>query len=455
MAARGRRDRHRRRGRGAPRSRRRRCIAITPPGRAVADRRRRPSGRPPATRSGEREPERRFPHAGCPAARTSALSAGGHARASRAGELPADLGHVRQPGHRRGDRPGRHARATAGHRCATDLHLAGGHLRLRRQLVRGERAGDRRAGRIVRASASSASSTPSDGWAFGPSCGSPRRRRAPGPGSRPTGCGSPTWRRPAAGPSRSSPAAPGRGADLRDRLLRRSRSTRPGRAAAEWQPVPVPAAGTQRPGTGAGEPGGREPGSRRRDRLPADAVRRAAQRAAHRHGLDRGQPAVGRRHVRCLPGAPEAGGQPTGAQLAASANAGAGVHERDQPGQRYPDQAVVKSADGGVHWSAVGAAPQTGIATSLAIQARTEPVVLATDRGPLPLRRRRQHLAAASASPAAPRPGRLQLRRDDQRDPRRRAARRRQTWARSSSPPTAGSTWQPHRSARPVSPRRP
>jgi hypothetical protein len=93
-------------------------------------------------------------------------------------------------------------------------------------------------------------------------------------------------------------------------------------------------------------------------------------------------PPVVSRHVRCLPGAPAAGGQPTGTLLAGgpaelvlvctSATSRAGDSQA---------KLLVESKDGGAHWSAVSAAPRAGIATSLAIVAQVNLVVLATDAG--------------------------------------------------------------------------
>ena len=93
-------------------------------------------------------------------------------------------------------------------------------------------------------------------------------------------------------------------------------------------------------------------------------------------------PPVVSRHVRCLPGAPGASGQPTGTLLAGgpaelvlvctSATSRAGDSQA---------KLLVESKDGGAHWSAVGTAPRPGIATSLAIVAQANLVVLATDNG--------------------------------------------------------------------------
>jgi hypothetical protein len=86
--------------------------------------------------------------------------------------------------------------------------------------------------------------------------------------------------------------------------------------------------------------------------------------------------------VRCLPGAPGASGQPTDTLLAGgpaelvlvctSATSRAGDSQA---------KLLVESKDGGAHWSAVGTAPRPGIATSLAIVAQANLVVLATDKG--------------------------------------------------------------------------
>ena len=86
--------------------------------------------------------------------------------------------------------------------------------------------------------------------------------------------------------------------------------------------------------------------------------------------------------VPCQPGAPGPAGQPTGALLAAdsgqlvlvctSATNAAGDSQAKQ---------VVESSDGGAHWSKAAAAPQAGIAASVATQAQDHLVMLATDAG--------------------------------------------------------------------------
>src|SRR5258706_16480325 len=80
-------------------------------------------------------------------------------------------------------------------------------------------------------------------------------------------------------------------------------------------------------------------------------------------------PLVVSQHVRCLPGAPGASGQPTGTLLAANPNRLVlGCTSATSPAGDTQAKLVAKSAGRGAHWSAIGAAPQTGIATSLAIQ---------------------------------------------------------------------------------------
>lgn len=88
------------------------------------------------------------------------------------------------------------------------------------------------------------------------------------------------------------------------------------------------------------------------------------------------------RDVRCLPGAPGPSGQPTGALLAGSAKelvlVCTGGTSRAGDTQAKD---IVASTDGGAHWSAIGTAPAAGIATSVAIQAQDNLVLLATDSG--------------------------------------------------------------------------
>jgi hypothetical protein len=86
--------------------------------------------------------------------------------------------------------------------------------------------------------------------------------------------------------------------------------------------------------------------------------------------------------VRCLPGAPGPTGQPTGALLAASGKELVLVcTSATSPAGDTQAKLIVESTDSGAHWSSVGAAPATGIATSVAIQAQGNLVLLATDSG--------------------------------------------------------------------------
>jgi hypothetical protein len=150
-----------------------------------------------------------------------------------------------------------------------------------------------------------------------------------------------------------------------------------------WQLVPVPAAGMQRPAGAAGGPGsgglvlvGTQAGYllAPSGELLSGPLTGAAWRVA--------SPPVVSRHVRCLPGAAGASGQPAGTLLAASPAelvlvcTSATSRPRDSQAKL-----LVESKDGGAHWSAVGTAPRAGIATSLAIQSRVNLVVLATDAG--------------------------------------------------------------------------
>jgi hypothetical protein len=92
-------------------------------------------------------------------------------------------------------------------------------------------------------------------------------------------------------------------------------------------------------------------------------------------------PVVSRR-VSCLPGAPGPGGQPAGTLLAASGNELVLVCTSATSAARDTQaKLLVASKDGGAHWTAIGAPPSAGIATSLAVQAADNLVVLATDVG--------------------------------------------------------------------------
>src|SRR5215472_5650777 len=88
------------------------------------------------------------------------------------------------------------------------------------------------------------------------------------------------------------------------------------------------------------------------------------------------------RHVPCLPGAPGPGGQATGTLLAASGNELFLVcTSATDPSGDSQAKLLVVSKDGGAHWNAIAALPKDGIATSLAVQAQDNLVVLATDVG--------------------------------------------------------------------------
>jgi hypothetical protein len=87
-------------------------------------------------------------------------------------------------------------------------------------------------------------------------------------------------------------------------------------------------------------------------------------------------------HGQCLPGAPGHGGQPAGALLAANARELLLVCASGTSPPRHSQvKDIVASTDGGAHWSAIGTAPAAGIATSVAIQAQENVVLLATDSG--------------------------------------------------------------------------
>src|SRR5215472_17421569 len=93
-------------------------------------------------------------------------------------------------------------------------------------------------------------------------------------------------------------------------------------------------------------------------------------------------PPVNSRHGQCLPGAPGPSGRPAGALLAANAKELVLVcTSGTSPAGDTQVKDIVASTDGGAHWSAIGTAPAPGIATSVAIQAQDNLVLLATDSG--------------------------------------------------------------------------
>ena len=84
----------------------------------------------------------------------------------------------------------------------------------------------------------------------------------------------------------------------------------------------------------------------------------------------------------CAPGAPGAHGQPTGGLLAANSNLLVLVcTSAASAASDTQAKSVEQSTDGGAHWSRVGDGLPAGIATSVAIQAQDNLVVLATDSG--------------------------------------------------------------------------
>jgi photosystem II stability/assembly factor-like uncharacterized protein len=93
-------------------------------------------------------------------------------------------------------------------------------------------------------------------------------------------------------------------------------------------------------------------------------------------------PPVGGPRLTCLPEAPGPSGQPTGTLLAANADLLVLLcTNRTSAARDTQVKSMLKSKDGGAHWSPAGAVPTTGIAASLAIQAQGTLVVLATDVG--------------------------------------------------------------------------
>lgn len=142
-----------------------------------------------------------------------------------------------------------------------------------------------------------------------------------------------------------------------------------------WQRVPVPGTGLQRPGSASLVISG---GSGYL-LAPSGELLSGPLTGA---GWSVASPLVVSRHVRCLPGAPTPGGQPTGTLLAGGpAELVLVCTSATSPSGDTQAKLLVESKDGGAHWSAVGTAPRAGIATSLAIVAQVNLVVLATDAG--------------------------------------------------------------------------
>jgi photosystem II stability/assembly factor-like uncharacterized protein len=148
----------------------------------------------------------------------------------------------------------------------------------------------------------------------------------------------------------------------------------------KWQPVPVPAVGMQLPTTGPGQATSASlvlvgaSGGTGYLLGPSGELLSGPLTGA---GWNVANPNVG-----CRPGPAGANGQPAGALLAAnakrlvlvctSATSAAGDTQA---------KSVFASADGGAHWSPAGSGLPNGIATSVAIQAQPNLVVLATDAG--------------------------------------------------------------------------
>jgi hypothetical protein len=142
-----------------------------------------------------------------------------------------------------------------------------------------------------------------------------------------------------------------------------------------WQRVPVPGAGMRLPGSASLVISG---GSGYLLAPSGDLLSGPLTGA----GWSVASPPVVSRHVRCLPGAPGASGQPTGTLLAGG-RAELVLVCTSATSRADDSQAklLVESKDGGAHWSTAGTAPRAGIATSLAIVAQVNLVVLATDAG--------------------------------------------------------------------------
>jgi hypothetical protein len=148
----------------------------------------------------------------------------------------------------------------------------------------------------------------------------------------------------------------------------------------QWQTVPVPAASMQRPGTGAGQPGSASLvlvggfGGTGYVLVPSGELLSGP--------LTGSGWSVASQQVPCRPGAPGADGQPTGALLAANANRLVLVcTSATSAASDTQAKSVFASTDGGARWSPAGSGLPNGIATSVAIQAQGNLVVLATDLG--------------------------------------------------------------------------
>ena len=117
------------------------------------------------------------------------------------GQLPADVGHVRELAGRLGDRPGRHPRHVR-QQGRVHLHVDRADRQRRAELAGRSGAGHHRPERGDRGQRASGSSTPPTAGPSAPSCGPPATGAPPGPRSTPRGRGSPTWRRRAGGRTR-------------------------------------------------------------------------------------------------------------------------------------------------------------------------------------------------------------------------------------------------------------
>jgi hypothetical protein len=148
----------------------------------------------------------------------------------------------------------------------------------------------------------------------------------------------------------------------------------------QWQYVPVPAASMQRPAAGTGPPGSASlvlvgaSGGTGYLLAPSGELLSGPLTGA---GW-----AVAGQQAPCRPGAPGADGQPAGALLAANANQLVLVcTSATSAASDTQAKSVFASTDGGARWSPAGAGLPNGIATSVAIQAQDNLVVLATDAG--------------------------------------------------------------------------
>ena len=343
---------------------------------------------------------------------------------------------------------------TPGH-CATPvLHLAGGHQRLRPDLVRGERAAHRATGTAARGVGQLRFLKHRQRLGVrAPALGHPRRGPPTGSRRRPTGCGSPIWRPrgPARLPCSRGAKEAARTSERRCTSVSLYTSSMDGD---QWQQVAGP---TAEPAARRGLPGRRgQSGARRPQPAPGYLLAPSGELLSGPLTGAAWTIAAAQAPL-CSPGPPGPGRQPTGALLAApSASHSWCARARSHPGRDSQTKVVMQSSNGGTSWSTAAEPrpPSIWIATSLAAAQGNALVVLATDAclylstdGGVSWQLARPGPAEAAACAAG-----IQLRRHDQRRPRASRCPPTPACTRCSSPPTAAPPGNRRRSALPDPP---